>query len=64
MKSVLLSFWKSQNKWVYLRIAFRYGISPGRVYGLAHGRRSKGKKENLVLKELQKQGVISDVKDW
>lgn len=64
MKSVLFSFWKSQNKWVYLRLAFKYGISPGRVYRLAHGRRSKGRKENLVLKELQEHGVISDVKNW
>lgn len=64
MKNVFWSVWKSRNKWVYLRLAFRYGVSPCRVYRLAHGYRTRGKKENVVLKELQRHGVISDVKNW
>nr|WP_320059155.1 hypothetical protein [uncultured Bacteroides sp.] len=64
MENVFWKFIYSKNRGVYIKLALRYRIWPCRVYALAHGRRSKGRRESKTLKALQKLEVISDVKNW
>jgi len=49
---------------VYIRLALKYRVTPWRIYSLAHGQRSNNRRENKILKELQKLHIISDVKSW
>lgn len=49
-------WWKSKHRWVYLKLAIRFFISPKRIQLIAHGI-SSGKNHKL-LEELKKYGVI------
>lgn len=64
MKLNFLKFMYSGNRVVYIRLALKYRVAPWRVYSLAHGGRSNNRRENKILKELQKLHIISDVKSW
>ncbi|WP_071145181.1 hypothetical protein [Bacteroides ihuae] len=64
MKNVFGDFLYSTNRNIYIKLSLRYKVWPWRVYALAHGSRSKGRKDGKVLKALQKLGIISDVKTW
>lgn len=64
MKMTILKFMYSSNRVVYIRLAVKYRVTPWRIYSLAHGQRSNNRRENKILKELQKLQIISDVKSW
>ena len=64
MKPTILKFTYSSNRVAYIRLALKYRVTPWRIYSLAHGQRSNNRRENKILKELQKLQIISDVKNW
>jgi hypothetical protein len=64
MENVFWKFIYSRNRGVYIKLALRYRLWPWRVYALAHGRHSKGRREGKTLEALHKQEIISDVKSW
>lgn len=56
------SFLFSERRDVYVRIAYRFNTVPWRVYSLAHGSKARSGKEERILHELKKEGIISVVR--
>lgn len=49
-------WWKSKHRWVYLKLAIKFFISPKRIQLIAHGISSS--RNRKLLKELKECGVI------
>ena len=53
------SFWKSSHRKQYILLALRFLVTPKHVYLLAHNdTRCKTKKDNKIMHELHKKGII------
>lgn len=64
MKKGFWKVWFSENRGVYIRIAFCFRSTPWRVYDLAHGRRSKSYEDIQILKKLEEEGIIIGINPW
>lgn len=64
MKKGFLQFWFSVNRDVYMELSFQFKTNPWRVYSLAHGKRTRSLKDNRILQELQKKGIVNTIKPW
>jgi hypothetical protein len=64
MKKRLWSFLLSKNRKIYIGLALKFKITPWKVYNLAHGKSTKSYKDNKVLNELKKHGVIDEIRFW
>lgn len=64
MKKGVLQFWFSVNRDVYMELSFQFKTNPWRVYSLAHGKRTRSLKDNRILQELQKKGIVNTIKPW
>lgn len=53
--------WISSRRSIYLKIARKYHTTAWRVYRLGHGGRSRSTKEDLILEELKRYGIISRI---
>jgi hypothetical protein len=54
-------WYKSKNRWIYLRISMRHYISPKKVQMIAHGFRELDN-NGVIGEELVKAGVIRKLK--
>lgn len=52
------SFWSSSHKMLYLYLALRHWMWPGRVYRLAHGKNPRTGKDKIVVRKLLEKGVV------
>lgn len=64
MRKWLWGFWGSNNKNIYIKVAFKFRTTPWRVYNLAHGSRTKSYEETLILNKLKQEGVIVKISPW
>ena len=53
--------WFSTRRHIYVTIARKYHTTAWRVYRLGHGGRSRSIKDDLILEELKRYGVISRI---
>lgn len=58
---ILKGFLFSKRRDIYSRIAAEYDVSSFHVYKLAHGSRARSIKDERVLEELYKEGIISRI---
>lgn len=54
------TWWKSSNRWKYLKVAFIFFTTPSHVYRLAHKSRSVNMRERLIRTRLLGEGVLSN----
>lgn len=56
--------WNSRNRNVYYELAFKFRVTPWRVYRLAHGCRASGKLDTRILEELFQRGIIVEIRSY
>lgn len=54
----------SKHKVIYLQLARKYGLSPYRIYQLAHGSKAKKISERDALQALMDLKIISVIRRW
>lgn len=56
--------WNSRNRNVYYELAFKFRVTPSRVYRLAHGCKASGKLDTKILEELFQRGIIAEIRSY
>lgn len=57
----LKGYFSTPYKYIYIEIAGTYQVSPFHVYKLAHGCEARTLKDQKILSELQKEGIIRKI---
>lgn len=52
------SWRNSTNKWAYIKVAFIYFTTPGKVYEIAHKNRASTMRERIIRARLVEMGVL------
>lgn len=52
------SWRNSSNKWAYLKVAFHFLTTPGKVYEIAHKTRGSNMRERMIRGRLVELGVL------
>lgn len=54
----MFKFMKARHKGVYIKLGFKFGVWPERVYRLAHGHHAHNHKDRKISHELLALGII------